>query len=1049
MPYIAGIDEAKGENGLFGQCVILQILEFGNGKDQLQGIIAILDLACDCVFVIDLILNFNTARWQISTEGREHWVIIEDLKTIRTMYLWQSNSLGVATWWPGAFYLDLMGVIPWQYIDCFGASASLKYLRLLRLIKLTRLYRIRRLIEGLHYKFPSSVFAITSMQLILTMFLFAHWLCCIWYRVGSTPSMDGWVHSPNANLMDEHGEPLRQGQEYYEWVTALYWAITTMTTIGYGDISATTAEERAVACVVMILGCGFFAWSTGTITSVLTTKAACKVRFTDKLEELTEFMNARDLPPDLREMIRGFYMLKFPTMKIFDEELIINDMPTALGKQVRVALHQDVVQKCPLFQTMHSSVQQQICLRLFSLYQTEGIQITSEGEYPDAMYMVRFGIVEILVRGEVVSELTTGDLFGENALLGLTSDGKRNRSSMAKTMCEVCALSQKDLMELLKLDLFRQPLSTMIHHHISNLDKGVATGVSVSAASRYCINWGHLAKKHTVKIQLQKQHDDDHETDSHLDRDAPVAGKMMPVLQENDARVAGSQTGTQKSTSSPRKALAGRGKKRLRSQLTIMMKSIRLSLTDKHSKRDQTDLVMAFYWRGDQSVGFRKPTLLWSDPFNINLGEDCTERPHESRSIAVADENTIELHLSTVQVMTLQHYHVDWKDSPPLRIMLFQVLQDPVHFIPPVSLPELRGSPEALEVESRAGLKFVAGGSMPLHDLVELRKPTVFGLKGRRSGGTSGETLAQSILNRQGDDQIQMKLNSVQAGIDTWPSSTLTFEVSMHRLLPRSSLWRGLIEIMKRRGASDYFKMRQRDAIARMRVGFDQIMEAATTLGRRSNGYSGQAQMTDILNSVNTLASSVQALDSRMHTMGELREVLSLVWVSCLVYTAGYQFAWAYRYLLHTLHSLMEHAQSTNSRNKTKHSRTWMPLCAAVPAGAGLCERALPTCRPRRILSKVLRPPCYLRHLVMNQWRVCWYGIKLMQASVTITFRDMSVSYAAMPPMQQCSTVSCACTVRAEMQARPSKSKQLVCADCVFTLRKNHVCKALRATLDN
>ena len=208
MPYIAGIDEAKGENGLFGQCVILQILEFGNGKDQLQGIIAILDLACDCVFVIDLILNFNTARWQISTEGREHWVIIEDLRTIRTMYLWQSNSLGVATWWPGAFYLDLMGVIPWQYIDCFGASASLKYLRLLRLIKLTRLYRIRRLLEGLHYKFPSSVFAITSMQLILTMFLFAHWLCCIWYRVGSTPSMDGWVHSPNANLMDEHGEPI-------------------------------------------------------------------------------------------------------------------------------------------------------------------------------------------------------------------------------------------------------------------------------------------------------------------------------------------------------------------------------------------------------------------------------------------------------------------------------------------------------------------------------------------------------------------------------------------------------------------------------------------------------------------------------------------------------------------------------------------------------------------------------------------------------------------------------------------------------------------------
>ena len=373
VPYIVGIDEVKGELCFFGECVILQIAELSN--HSWQAYIAMMDLVCDCLFVLDLVLNFHTARWQISHDGREHWALIDDLPTIRQCYLWSANADGKLTWMPGAFFVDLLGVIPWQYVDCFGALPALKTLRLLRLIKLSRLYRLRRLIEGLHYKFPTSVFAITCVELVLTMFLAAHWLCCIWFRVGYH---EGWVHSANAQLMDDDGNPMDDRQQVYEWVTALYWAITTMTTIGYGDISATTQSERAVACVVMIMGCGFFAWSTGTITSVLTTRAACKVRFTDKLEELTEFMTARALPVELRHKIRGFYMLKFPTMKIFDEELILADLPLGLANEVRVELFRDVVHMCVLFQSMDTATCNEICVRLDSQYKTEGVQITCQ-----------------------------------------------------------------------------------------------------------------------------------------------------------------------------------------------------------------------------------------------------------------------------------------------------------------------------------------------------------------------------------------------------------------------------------------------------------------------------------------------------------------------------------------------------------------------------------------------------------------------------------------------------------------------------------------------
>ena len=50
----------------------------------------------------------------------------------------------------------------------------------------------------------------------------------------------------------------------------MYWAIVTLTTVGYGDISPQTNLGQAIAAVIMIMGYGIIAVPTGIVTAELT-----------------------------------------------------------------------------------------------------------------------------------------------------------------------------------------------------------------------------------------------------------------------------------------------------------------------------------------------------------------------------------------------------------------------------------------------------------------------------------------------------------------------------------------------------------------------------------------------------------------------------------------------------------------------------------------------------------------------------------------------------------------------------------------------------------
>jgi len=55
------------------------------------------------------------------------------------------------------------------------------------------------------------------------------------------------------------------------------------------------------------------------------------------------------MPQETISQVKNFYMLKFPTSKIYDEELVLNDLPLGLQRLVRLELFKDVVESSDFF----------------------------------------------------------------------------------------------------------------------------------------------------------------------------------------------------------------------------------------------------------------------------------------------------------------------------------------------------------------------------------------------------------------------------------------------------------------------------------------------------------------------------------------------------------------------------------------------------------------------------------------------------------------------------------------------------------------------------
>ena len=152
--------------------------------------------------------------------------------------------------------VDLLAIIPTYLIFIFPAAHSLSVIRAIRLIRIFRIFKLSRYLRGAH----TMQIALRSSRPKIIVFLLSVMLLVIilgtlMYIIESSSSTNGFENIPDS----------------------IYWAIITLTTVGYGNIVPMTIFGKIVASFIMILGYGIIAVPTGIVTAEFSRKRKEKV----------------------------------------------------------------------------------------------------------------------------------------------------------------------------------------------------------------------------------------------------------------------------------------------------------------------------------------------------------------------------------------------------------------------------------------------------------------------------------------------------------------------------------------------------------------------------------------------------------------------------------------------------------------------------------------------------------------------------------------------------------------------------------------------------
>jgi len=398
------------------------------------------ELVVDILFIADLFVCLRTCF-----VVEDEWVnsyLVQDPLQIRMRYYRSWFLLDLIAVFPMAYILEIYEeATPGNALAANDKNALKFFLRLVRLTKLIRLRRISDLMARLEHSFPRLFDSYVLIKMFFSILYCAHIIACLWYLVGMAAGEDGWV----AGL----GDSVDTTSIPRMYLVSFYWSFTTMTTVGYGDISGATALEQGFSIIAMGIGGFTFALIVGGIGDLITRAGVAEAAYSSMMGELKEFLNSKGVEKELTMRVIKYHERLYGNRTVFDEKTIFDRLPGSLRSEVVLHMYGGVVSRIPLFSKLNQKALADVCLSLKAYHAAEGEAFTVEGEEADKMFIIKAGMVKLTVAGDELqsSPMKGGDFFGLICLAGLSDI--RPYTTTAMRQCQLCTLSRDDMQRLI------------------------------------------------------------------------------------------------------------------------------------------------------------------------------------------------------------------------------------------------------------------------------------------------------------------------------------------------------------------------------------------------------------------------------------------------------------------------------------------------------------------------------------------------------------------------------------------------------------------------
>jgi len=352
----------------------------------------------------------------------------------------------------GHFWLDVLALVPADRVGLavFGATGSScgrncrQVLRFARILRLLRLTRIMRLVERWRSSFGFSNAGLMFIRLLGALALLCHWMACLWGGLVDWERARGeWTTWLDALMVAKSVSSTAQEEYEYHWnvyCVSLYWAVVTLTSIGYGDITPQTLTEYRLVTFFSCIMASMWAYAIGAICGIISKIDIHEETFKEDLDSLNWFMRDRNMPQDMRIRLRKFFYEAKEVNKQREMRSVVDHMSPMLQGECAMFMHQERLARVWYLQDMDREIIICAARSLNILVYAPNEEVLEER----SLFIVQRGVAAH--RGRI---LGSNDFWGEDMILS-NPNLRWSAKARSLTHCTVLTLKLTDLVRIAK-----------------------------------------------------------------------------------------------------------------------------------------------------------------------------------------------------------------------------------------------------------------------------------------------------------------------------------------------------------------------------------------------------------------------------------------------------------------------------------------------------------------------------------------------------------------------------------------------------------------------